>query len=112
MAHKLLGNLFDLPCRNTLHVHLGQSRNQRLLRTLIALKQLRGEPTLAVLWNSQLQLANPRNQKPRVIPRAIAKPSIGSLALLGAQRLAHLRFQNLLQRRLNQRLQELLVALQ
>lgn len=63
MAHQFLRDLLHLPCGDALHVHLGQRRNQRLLRSLIALEQLGREPSLAILGNLELDLANSGNQR-------------------------------------------------
>src|SRR5262249_29027516 len=75
-------------------------------------EQLGREPPFAVLWHSQLELADPRDHRPDVIARPVALPTRCPLALLGAQRLGHLGFEYLLQRRPHQRPQKLLVFAQ
>ncbi len=99
VAAQLLGDRLHLTGRNPLHVHLRQRRHQRPLRALIAFEQFGGEPPGSVLRNAQLKLANPRDQRPVVITRTVAQPARRPLALLGPQRLGHLRFEHLLQRR-------------
>src|SRR3546814_4057070 len=76
--------------RNALDIHLGQRRHQRLLRPLVALEQLGREAPGTVLRHPQLQLADPRHQRARVMPRTVAEPRIAALALARAQRLVHL----------------------
>jgi hypothetical protein len=112
VAAQLLGDRPDLAGRNALHVHLRQRRHQRPLRALIPFEQLGREPSGAVLRNPQLELADPRDQRPAVIARPVALPARCPLALLGAQRLGHLGFEHLLQRRPHQRPQKLLVPRQ
>ena len=104
MAAQLLGNRLNFAGRNTLHIHLRQRRNQRPLRALVALEQFGREPALAILRHAQLELANPRDQRPAVIARAITQPARRPLALLGSQRLRHLHFENLLEGRPHQRM--------
>jgi hypothetical protein len=76
MADQLLRDLLDLPGRDPLHVHLRKRRNQRLLRALIALKQLGREPPLAILRNSQLQLVDPRDQRARVTAADVSRDRV------------------------------------
>src|SRR3546814_18165074 len=78
-------------CRS-LDIHLGQCRHQRLLRPLVALEQLGREAPGTVLRHPQLQLADPRHQRARVMPRTVAEPRIAALALSRATRLVHLGF--------------------
>src|SRR3546814_5041770 len=80
-------DLLDLARRNALDIHLGQRRHQRLLRPLVALEQLGREAPGTVLRHPQLQLADPRHQRARVMPRTVAEPRIAALALARAQRL-------------------------
>jgi hypothetical protein len=112
VAAELFGDRLDLPRRHALNVHLGQRRHERLLRALITLEQLGREPTGAVLRHPQLQLADAGDQRARVVPRTVAEPRRRPLALLGGQRLGHLGFQELLQDRLDQRPQKVLVGCQ
>ena len=112
MAAQLLGNRLHLARRNPLHIHLRQGRHQRPLRTLVALEQLGREAPFAVLRHPQLEFADPRDQCPAVITRPIPQPASRPLALLGAQRLGHLRFEHLLECRAHQRPQKLLVPCQ
>ena len=112
MAAQLLGDRLYLPRRHSLHVHFRQRRHQRTLGALIAFEQLGREPPGAVLRHAQLQLADPSDQRPAVIARPVALPARGPFAFLGAERLRHLRFEHLLQRRPHQRLQKLLVLRQ
>jgi hypothetical protein len=79
---------------------------------LVALEQLGREPPGTVLWHAQLEFADPRNQCAAIIARPITQPTRRPLALLGAQRLGHLRFKHLLQRRAHQRPQEFLIPCQ
>src|SRR3546814_9094772 len=72
-------------CRS-LDIHLGQCRHQRLLRPLVALEQLGREAPGTVLRHPQLQLADPRHQRARVMPRTVAEPRIAALALARASR--------------------------
>jgi hypothetical protein len=72
-------------------------------------KPLGREPPGAVLRHPQLEFADPRDQRLVVITRPISLPSRRPLALLGAKRLCHLRFEDLMQRRPSQRPQKLLV---
>jgi hypothetical protein len=76
------------------------------------LEQLGRKPTHPVLRHPQFELADPRHQRPAVVPRPIALPPRRALALLGAHSLGHLRFEHLLQRRPHQRPQKLLVLRQ
>ena len=96
MAAQLLGDRLDLPGRNALDIHLRQRRHQRPLRALIPFEQLGREPPVAILRNPQLELADPRDQRPAVIARPVTLPARCPLALLGAQRLRHLGFEHLL----------------
>jgi hypothetical protein len=59
-----------------LHVHLGQRGNERLLRPLIALEQLGRKPPRSILWHPQLDLADPGDQRARVVAGAIAKEPV------------------------------------
>jgi hypothetical protein len=102
---QLLGDGLDLPCRDTLHIHLGQRSHQGTLGALIALEQLGGEPPLPILRHPQLQLADPGDQRAIVIARAVAEPLRRALALGRAQGLVHLGFQHLLQHRAYHRAQ-------
>src|SRR3546814_5576207 len=81
MAAQLFGDRLDLARRNALDIHLGQRRHQRLLRPLVALEQLGREAPGTVLRHPQLQLADPRHQRARVMPRTVAEPRIAALAL-------------------------------
>ncbi len=112
MAAQLLGDRLDLPGRHALHVHLGQRRHQRLLRALVALEQLGRESPLTVLRHAQLQLPDPGDERAAVITAAVAEPQRRPLALLRAQRLGHLGFEQLLQDRLDQWPQEVPVLRQ
>jgi hypothetical protein len=109
VAAQLLGDRLHFAGRHPLHVHLGQRRYQRPLRALIAFEQLGREAPGSILRHPQLQLADPRDQSSAVIARPIALAARRPFALLGAQRLRHLRFEHLLQRRPDQRSQKLLV---
>jgi hypothetical protein len=100
---QLLGDRLDLPRRDPLHVHLGQSRHQRPLRTLVALEQLGGKPAVTILRHTQLQLADPRHQRSIVVPGPIAEPFVRPLTFGRADRLGHLGLQHLLQRRAHER---------
>ena len=62
MSDQLLGDRIHFAGRHALHVHLRERCNERLLRTLLTLEQLGGEPTLPVLRNPQFDLADPRDQ--------------------------------------------------
>jgi hypothetical protein len=64
---------------------------------------------VAVLGSAQLELADPGDERARVVPRTLAKSSGRPLTLAGAQRLGHLGFQQLLQDRRDQRSPEFLV---
>jgi hypothetical protein len=95
---ELLGDRLHPAGRHPLHVQLGQRRHPPcLLRVLIAFEQLGREAAVAVLRHPQLQLADPGDQRAAVIAAPVAEPHRGPLALLGAKRLRHLRFQQLLQ---------------
>ena len=109
MTTQLLGDRLHLARRNPLHIHLRQRRHQCPLWTLIALEQLGRESPRTILRNAQFELAYPRDQRSAVITRPIAQPVCAPLALLGTQRLRHLRFEHLLEGRSNQHPQELLV---
>src|SRR6516162_6208598 len=80
VAAQLLSNRLDFAGRNPLHVHLCQCGNQRPLRALVALEQFGREPALAILRHPQLELANPRDQGPVVIARAVAQTARCPLA--------------------------------
>src|SRR3546814_6335850 len=80
MAAQLFGDRLYLARRNALDIHLGQRRHQRLLRPLVALEQLGREAPGTVLRHPQLQLADPRHQRARVMPRTVAEPRIAALA--------------------------------
>src|SRR3546814_18813460 len=92
MASQLFGDRLDLARRNALDIHLGQRRHQRLLRPLVALEQPGREAPGTVLQHPQLQLADPRHQRARVMPRTVAEPRIAALALARAPRTLHLAF--------------------
>ena len=109
---QLLGDRLHLPRRHPLHVHFRQRRHQRLLRALVALEQLGREPPGPVLRNPQLQHPDPRHQPPLVVARPVTQPPVRPLALLGLQRFGHLRLQDLLQRRLQNRPKAVLVRQQ
>ena len=111
-AAQLLGDRPDFASRNPLHVHLRQRRNQRPLRSLIALEQLGGEPPAAILRNPQLELADPGDQGPAVIARSVAQTARRPLALLRSQRFGHLDFEHLLKRRPHQCPEKLLIPRQ
>jgi hypothetical protein len=96
VAAQLLGDRLHLARRNALHIHLRQGGDERPLGALVALEQLGGEAAVAILRNPELQLADAGNQRAPVRAGAVAKPLDRALALLGAQRLGHLRFQHLL----------------
>ena len=74
VAAELLGDRLDLPGRDTLHVHFGQRRHQRLLGALIAFEKLSREAAVAILRHAQLQLADPGDEGARVIAGAVAEP--------------------------------------
>ena len=101
MAAQFLGDRLDLPRRDALHVHLGQRRHQGLLGALVALEEFGREPAVAILRHAQLELADPGDERARVIAGAVAKPRAGALALLGSERVSHLGFQHLLHHRPN-----------
>ncbi len=109
MPDQLLRDRLHLARGYPLYVHLRQRRNQRLLRTLIPLEQLGGEPSLPVLRHAELDLADARDQRARVVARTVAEPALAALALAGAQGLRHLRLERLLQHRAHDRLQEILL---
>src|SRR5438094_4941304 len=94
MAAQLLGDRFYLPGRDTLDVHLGQRRDQRLLGALVAFEQFGREAALPVLRHPQLELADPGHQSAGVVARAIAQTIRRALTLAGAKRLVHLGFQH------------------
>ena len=79
--------------------HLGQARRERLLGALVALEQLGREAPVPVPRHPQLQLADPGDQGPAVVARAVAEPAGAALALAGAERVRHLGLQHLLQHR-------------
>jgi hypothetical protein len=95
----------DTPCTYISASAATSARSERW----VPFEQLGREPPGAVLRNPQLELANPRDQRPPVIARPVTLPLRCPLALLGAQCLGHLSFEHLLQRRPHQRPQELLV---
>jgi hypothetical protein len=95
-----------------LHVHLRQSRHQRLLAALVSLEQIRREPPLPVLGNAQFQPADPSYQPAPVIPAPVALPLSRPFVPFGPNRLGHLCFHHLLQHLLNQRLQKGPLSLQ
>ena len=101
MAAQLLGDRLDLAGRNALHVHLGQRRHERLLGALVALEKLGREPAVAILRHTQLELADPGDERAGVIAGAVAEPRGCPLALPGAERVRHLGFQHLLHHRAN-----------
>ena len=72
--------------------------------------ELNREPPASILRYPQLQLADPRDLCPVVIPRPVALPAHRPLALLGAQGFRHLRFAHLTQRRPHQPPRKLLVS--
>jgi hypothetical protein len=79
-------SVIALTCRvDTPYVHLGQSRHQSLLASLIPLEQLRAEPSLPVLRNANLQLSPTGDQRPRVVPAPQSLPFRCSLPRLGLQ---------------------------
>src|SRR3546814_3403427 len=94
MAAQLFGDRLDLARRNALDIHLGQRRHQRLLRPLVALEQLGREAPGTVLRHPQLQLADPRHQPARVMPRTVAAPRLAAPALARTQSLVHPGFHN------------------
>src|SRR3546814_13305790 len=61
---------------------------------LVALEQLGREAPGTVLRHPQLQLADTRHQRARVMPRTVAEPRIAALALARAQRLVPTGFQH------------------
>src|SRR5690606_3663405 len=71
MAAQFLGDRLDLPGRDPLHIHLGQRRDERLLRALIAFEQLGREVPATVLRYPQLQLADPGDQCAAVVAGTI-----------------------------------------
>src|SRR3546814_2194040 len=71
MPARVFGERLDLARRNALDIHLGQRRHQRPLRPLVALEQLGREAPGTVLRHPQLQLADPRHQRARVMPRTV-----------------------------------------
>jgi hypothetical protein len=102
---QLLGDHLDLARRHALHVHLGECRDERLLRALVTLKQLGRELSGAIARHAQLQLADARHQTAGVITGAVAQPTVRTLSGQRAQRLGHVRLQHFLERRLDQRLE-------
>lgn len=109
MAAEFLGNRLDLARGNPLHVHLSHRPDQGFFTALITLEDLRPKVTLPVLRHPQFQLPHPRDQRPAVISRTVVAPILRALPLLGAQRLIHLRLQDLLENLSNQRSQEILL---
>src|SRR5207249_4257116 len=73
-----------------------QTRDQRLLASLVSFKDFRAESAGAVLGDSQLEFANPGYQPARVITTSVSAAVCASLALACSDDLFHLRFQNLL----------------
>ena len=104
---QLLGDGLDLPCRYALHVHLGQSSDQRLLTSLIPLEDLGPEPSLSILRHPQFQLPHPCDQCAPVIPGTVSLPIRCALAFVGSQHLLHLGFHHLLQHLSDQRSKEI-----
>lgn len=96
MAAQFLRHRLHLAGRDALHVHLDQRRHQCLLRTLVALKQLRREPASPILRNAKLQHPDPRHQLALVIAGPVTRPLRRPLPFLGPDRLRHLGFKNLL----------------
>lgn len=86
------------PGRAPLDVHLRQRREERLLGALVAAEEFGREAAVAVLRHAQFQLADAGDERTRVGPRAISPSGIAALALRGAERVGHLRFEHLLQR--------------
>jgi hypothetical protein len=78
---ELFADGFDVPSRYSLDVHLCERRHQRLLAALIALENLGGKPSVAILGNSQLEFAYPGDQAARVVA-ASKRSSHLRLALL------------------------------
>ena len=99
MPAQLLRDRLHFARRHALHVHLGERRHEGALRALIALEQLGREAALPVLRHPQLQFADPGDQRPTVGAGPVTEQRHSPLVLLGAERLRHLRFQDLLQRR-------------
>jgi hypothetical protein len=79
--------------------HLGQARHERLPGALVALERLGREAPVPVPRHPQLRLADPGDQGPAVVARAVAEPAGAALALGGAERVGHLGLQHLLQHR-------------
>jgi len=96
VAAQLLGDGLDLPGRDALNVHLGERRHERLLGALIAFEQLGREAAVAVLRHPQLELADRRDERARVVAGAVSKAGRRALALLGPERIRHLGFEHLL----------------
>ena len=109
---QLLRDRLHLPRRHALHVHLRQRPDQRLLRTLVALEQTRREAPFPVLRHPQLQRTNPGYQRAGVVAGAVAEPLRRPLALVGAERRRHLRFQRRLDHRLDHRPKIVFVPIQ
>src|SRR6516225_2579301 len=97
MPDKLLGDRLHLPRRNALNIHLRKRRKQRFVRTLIALEQLGGEPSLAVLRDTKLDLSKPRHEPSRIIARPVAESAFRAFALFRAHGFRHLGFEHFLQ---------------
>ena len=75
MAAEFLGDRLDLPGRDALHVHLGQSRHERLFGALITLEELSREAPVPVLRYAQFELAHTSDESgKRVIAGAVAEP--------------------------------------
>ena len=74
MAAEFLGDRLDLPGRDALHVHLSQSRHERLFGALITLEELSREAPVPVLRYAQLQLADTSDESARVVAGAVAEP--------------------------------------
>ena len=110
MPAQLFGNGLDLAGRDSLYVHLRQSRHQRALRALIALEQLGRKLPRAILRHPQLQLAYPRDQATPVVARTITVACYRAFALSRAKGVGHFGFQHFLQGCPDQLTQKVLVA--
>jgi hypothetical protein len=55
-----------------LDVHLGERRHQGLLAALVALEDLGGKSSVAILRDSQFELSYPPNQTARIVSAAVA----------------------------------------
>ena len=97
MPAQLLGDPLHLARRHALNVLLRKSRNQRLLRTLVALEHRSREMTVAVLENTQLQRPHTGHRGAVSVPGAIAHTMSRALALRRSENHRHLALQNTLQ---------------